>query len=243
MFERFDEGARKAMALARKEAGRFRSESIGPEHLLLGILGAGGGPPGSSPPWGSSRPGRRRGRGGPAAKYGVVRPGAAPFTPRRGGSSRRPSRRRTPARESPSAGAPPPRDPPGPEGIAFEVLRKLGLEAEAVAKKVSEAPGEPAGPRKEEEILGRLTAGAREAIVLAEKEARALRHDFLGTLHLLLGIAGTRGGAEEIFAALGVKPEEIRGEVLASIKPGSAEALRGGSLDAPRREGPRARPG
>ena len=45
MFERFTERARKVMAMANQEAQRFNHDYIGTEHLLLGLLkeGAGGG--------------------------------------------------------------------------------------------------------------------------------------------------------------------------------------------------------
>ncbi|KJK58291.1 Clp protease N-terminal domain-containing protein, partial [Saccharothrix sp. ST-888] len=39
MFERFTEGARRTVVLAREEARRLRHDFIGTEHLLLGVLG------------------------------------------------------------------------------------------------------------------------------------------------------------------------------------------------------------
>lgn len=38
MFDRFTEGARKLMGLARREAARLKHDYIGPEHMLLGLL-------------------------------------------------------------------------------------------------------------------------------------------------------------------------------------------------------------
>ena len=43
MFEKFTDRARKAMSFARKSAQRLKSEFIGTEHILLGILEEGGG--------------------------------------------------------------------------------------------------------------------------------------------------------------------------------------------------------
>lgn len=43
MFERFTERARKVMNIARQEAQRLKSEFIGTEHVLLGIIQEGGG--------------------------------------------------------------------------------------------------------------------------------------------------------------------------------------------------------
>jgi ATP-dependent Clp protease ATP-binding subunit ClpA len=42
MFERFTDEARRAVALAQEEAGELRHGWIGTEHLLLGVLRAGG---------------------------------------------------------------------------------------------------------------------------------------------------------------------------------------------------------
>lgn len=43
MFERFDDDARFAVELAYEEAEAFRHDQVGTEHLLLGLLGVGGG--------------------------------------------------------------------------------------------------------------------------------------------------------------------------------------------------------
>ena len=45
MFERFTERARRVIILAREEAGRFRHDSWGTEHILLGLIRRGGGSP------------------------------------------------------------------------------------------------------------------------------------------------------------------------------------------------------
>ena len=52
MFERFTERARRVIILAREEAGRFRHDFVGTEHILLGLIRDGeghrdGGPPAS----------------------------------------------------------------------------------------------------------------------------------------------------------------------------------------------------
>ncbi len=44
MFERYTQGARRAVFFARYEASRFGSSKIAPEHLLLGLLPATGRP-------------------------------------------------------------------------------------------------------------------------------------------------------------------------------------------------------
>jgi ATP-dependent Clp protease ATP-binding subunit ClpC len=42
MFERFSDRARKALSLAQGEARRFNHDCVGPEHVLLGLIKAGG---------------------------------------------------------------------------------------------------------------------------------------------------------------------------------------------------------
>ena len=52
-----------------------------------------------------------------------------------------------------------------------------------------------------------FNSSAREAINLAEQEARAMRHDFVGTEHLLLGLleeqSGIVGSIDEVRAVIG----------------------------------------
>ena len=43
MFERFTERARRVIILAREEAGRFRHDFVGTEHVLLALLELEGG--------------------------------------------------------------------------------------------------------------------------------------------------------------------------------------------------------
>ena len=60
-------------------------------------------------------------------------------------------------------------------------------------------------------MLAQYSELARQAIVLADKAARELNHDYIGTEHLLLGILQSDTGALAIaLQALGVDPNEIR---------------------------------
>ncbi|MEU9097437.1 Clp protease N-terminal domain-containing protein [Streptomyces sp. NPDC048361] len=68
-----------------------------------------------------------------------------------------------------------------------------------------------------------FTERAKEAIVASQDEAIALGHDFIGTEHLLLGLAGTEGGtAGQVLAALGADRSRLRAAVLAAIAPETA---------------------
>ncbi|MGI8916026.1 MAG: Clp protease N-terminal domain-containing protein, partial [Chloroflexota bacterium] len=92
-------------------------------------------------------------------------------------------------------------------------------------------PGEPTNrpvpawhigfTRKE---LHAFTKPLRAALELAEVEAAHLRHAYMGTEHLLLGLLAQRQNrAAEILAAQGVTVAEVRRETLGIIAAGSAE--------------------
>lgn len=63
-------------------------------------------------------------------------------------------------------------------------------------------------------MLERLSKDARIVLVLAEGEARSLRHDHVGTLHLLLALLGSQNtAAGQILAAAGLRLAATRGVV------------------------------
>ena len=63
-------------------------------------------------------------------------------------------------------------------------------------------------------MFERFTDRARRVIVLAQEEARLLDHDYIGTEHLLLGLAAEEEGiAARALAALGIELETVRREV------------------------------
>jgi tRNA(Arg) A34 adenosine deaminase TadA len=60
-------------------------------------------------------------------------------------------------------------------------------------------------------MFERFTAGARQAIGLAQEEARRFRHHYIGTEHLLIGIAGCGEDAtEQALAEVGLDVERVR---------------------------------
>ena len=64
------------------------------------------------------------------------------------------------------------------------------------------------------QVFERFTERARQVVVLAQEEARALRHNYIGTEHLLLGLLREEQGiAARALEALGVKIEEVRAQV------------------------------
>jgi ATP-dependent Clp protease ATP-binding subunit ClpC len=71
-------------------------------------------------------------------------------------------------------------------------------------------------------MFGRFTERAQKVIVLAQDEARRLGHDYVGTEHLLLGLAREGGGiASKALEGLGIDHEAVKSEVLRMIEPGT----------------------
>jgi hypothetical protein len=68
----------------------------------------------------------------------------------------------------------------------------------------------------------RFTAPARAAVINAQAEALDLKHNCIGTEHLLLGIAAGEGRAAELLAGFGITPENIRGRIKEVIGEGDA---------------------
>ena len=69
----------------------------------------------------------------------------------------------------------------------------------------------------------RFVAAARQAVVDAQGEARALGHDHIDTEHLLLALASGQTGAADALERLGVTPERCRERVLELVGRGEAE--------------------
>lgn len=74
-------------------------------------------------------------------------------------------------------------------------------------------------------MLERFDEGARRSVALAEEEARALNHDYLGTEHLLLGLlAEGKGVAAAALTELGASADAGRAEVARVVGRGPSPA-------------------
>ena len=75
-------------------------------------------------------------------------------------------------------------------------------------------------------MFQRFTERARQAVVLAEEEARALNHNYIGTEHVLLGLLREEEGlAARVLVSLGVSLEEVREQVAEIIGQGDEVTL------------------
>src|SRR5436189_6157390 len=63
-------------------------------------------------------------------------------------------------------------------------------------------------------MFERFTERARQVVVLAQEEARTLKHNYIGTEHILLGLLREEEGlAARVLESLGVALDEVRGQV------------------------------
>jgi ATP-dependent Clp protease ATP-binding subunit ClpC len=99
------------------------------------------------------------------------------------------------------------------EGLAARALRQLGVELEWVREQV----GRIVGIGDEEATTGQIpfTPRAKKVLELALREGLALGHDYIGTEHILLGLARENSGvASRILLDLGIDAERIRNELI-----------------------------
>src|SRR5690554_5195536 len=73
-------------------------------------------------------------------------------------------------------------------------------------------------------MFGRFTERAQKAILLSQEEAKKLKHNYVGTEHLLLGlIAEDKGVAAQALKQQGVTLEKARQETIKAVGQGAEE--------------------
>ena len=98
-------------------------------------------------------------------------------------------------------------------GVAANVLKHLGADFQRCRAEVEKlTPPLPA------EILPDgalpLTSPATQLVEASLQEAKHLEHHYVGTEHLILAVTRQQGAAVQALANLGIKPEDLRCEVL-----------------------------
>src|SRR5512135_526366 len=104
------------------------------------------------------------------------------------------------------------------QGVAVNVLQKLGLDLETVRMEVEKQVG--TGP--DQKMIGNIpyTPRVKKVLALAAKEAKALNHTYVGTEHILLGLLREGDGvAAKVLKDLDVDIEQARQEVLKELDP------------------------
>jgi ATP-dependent Clp protease ATP-binding subunit ClpC len=74
-----------------------------------------------------------------------------------------------------------------------------------------------------------FTERVRRVLQNAREEAVALRHEYVGTEHILLGLLGAGGVAESALQNLGTNPADVRKAILETVRPGPAEGTATGA--------------
>lgn len=104
------------------------------------------------------------------------------------------------------------------QGVAVNVLQKLGLDLETVRMEVEKQVG--TGP--DQKMIGNIpyTPRVKKVLSLAAKEAKALNHTYVGTEHILLGLLREGDGvAARVLKNLDVDIEQARQEILKELDP------------------------
>jgi len=104
------------------------------------------------------------------------------------------------------------------QGVAVNVLQKLGLDLETVRMEVEKQVG--TGP--DQKMIGNIpyTPRVKKVLALASKEAKALNHTYVGTEHILLGLLREGDGvAARVLKNLDVDIEQTRQEILKELDP------------------------
>jgi len=107
------------------------------------------------------------------------------------------------------------------QGVAVNVLQKMGLDLETVRMEVEKQVG--TGP--DQKMIGNIpyTPRVKKVLALAGKEARALNHTYVGTEHILLGLLREGDGvAARVLKNLDVDIEQTRAEILKELDPNFA---------------------
>ncbi len=104
------------------------------------------------------------------------------------------------------------------QGVAVNVLQKMGLDLETVRMEVEKQVG--SGP--ETKMVGNIpyTPRVKKVLALAGKEAKALNHSYVGTEHILLGLLREgEGVAARVLKSLEIDIERTRNEILKELDP------------------------
>jgi len=104
------------------------------------------------------------------------------------------------------------------QGVAVNVLQKMGLDLETVRLEVEKQVG--TGP--DQKLAGNIpyTPRVKKVLELSKKEAKALHHTYVGTEHILLGLLREgEGVAARVLKNLDIDIDQCRDEILHELDP------------------------
>ena len=107
------------------------------------------------------------------------------------------------------------------QGVAVNVLQKMGLDLETVRLEVEKQVG--TGPDQKQVGNIPYTPRVKKVLNLASKEAKQLQHTYVGTEHILLGLLREGDGvAARVLKNLDIDIEHTRQEILKELDPNFA---------------------
>jgi len=75
-------------------------------------------------------------------------------------------------------------------------------------------------------VFERFTENARQAVVIAQDDARRFRHNYIGTEHILLGVLRVDDGlGAKVLGSLGITTDEVRGHIRRIVGPGDQSVV------------------
>jgi ATP-dependent Clp protease ATP-binding subunit ClpA len=98
----------------------------------------------------------------------------------------------------------------GPETIDADALASIGIDLEAVRRRIDDAFGPGALERRTIRNSIPFHPDAKRVLECALKEAKDLHHAYIGTEHILLALASVRAPARDHLAASGLDHERLR---------------------------------
>lgn len=105
------------------------------------------------------------------------------------------------------------------QGVAVNVLQKMGLDLETVRKAIENQVGNGVESHINSTSIP-FTPRVKKVLNLAAKEAKALNHSYIGTEHILLGLLREgEGVAARVLQALDIDIGRCRNEILAELDP------------------------
>ncbi len=227
VFERFTSGARQAVTDAQGEARRLGHRYIGTEHLLLGLLAGGDGI--------AAAVLRDAGIDASTVEHDVVRivgrgpaSGSEPGTDAPAGTGVDADALRVlgidldAVREAAEAAFGPGALDWASVAVTRPARRRFGRGLRPFSRRRRRpcSTGRPHGERPPTFVGGHITftPRAKKVLELSLREALALRHRYIGTEHILLGlIREGEGLAAEVLVLHGVGLDDLRRRVLAAL--------------------------
>ena len=238
-FDRFTDRAKRVLALAQDEARRFNHNYIGTEHILIGLIREEEGVAARALRTLGAELDKARTALGFIVGRGdaVVAPSEITLSPRTKkvielavDEARKLGQTRVGtehvllglAREG--------------EGIASGILESLGITMDKVRRQVIETLGEikpdtfiqaksdlPSNVYSNTLVqtgpFDLLDAAAKRVLGLAEEEARQMRHNWIGTEHMMIALLRSDGVAQRALEELGVKLDQARAGVFKAVPP------------------------